>query len=298
VSASAGAEQPTDPTDPRDATDSAGASAAQEHPKTGRNLPLAIAVGVGIGGVALICMFTAKWLFVGFAAFVILLGVFELVNAFKQAGVYLTRTPLYIGVVAMSVCAYVWGVTALVVVFGFLVVAILMWRIRLGTVGYVKDITASMFVAAYLPFMLGFAMLTFAYPNGAQRIVTFVALTISSDIGGYFAGTALGKHPIAAKVSPKKSWEGFVGSVVTQAAVGAWLFVWLLGAPWWQGVITGMVMTVTATAGDFAESAIKRDLGVKDMSHLIPGHGGVMDRLDSLVPNAFVSWAMFTWFLG
>ena len=126
----------------------------------------------------------------------------------------------------------------------------------------------------------------------------FILLTISNDIGGYASGVLFGKHPIAPQISPKKSWEGFAGSIVLQSVVGAVTFALLLDAPWWQGVVTGILMTVTATAGDFAESAIKRDLGVKDMGTFLPGHGGMMDRFDSLVPNAFTSWALFTLFLG
>ena len=168
--------------------------------------------------------------------------------------------------------------------------------IRRGTDGYVKDVTATVFAAAYLPFMMGFTMLMLAAPLGPQLIIVFVCLTISNDIGGYAAGVLFGKHPIAPQVSPKKSWEGLAGSAILQSAIGAWLFVWLLDAHWWQGVVAGLVMTVTATAGDFAESAIKRDLGVKDMGTILPGHGGVMDRLDSLVPNAFVAWLLFSIF--
>jgi phosphatidate cytidylyltransferase len=103
---------------------------------------------------------------------------------------------------------------------------------------------------------------------------------------------------MAPAISPKKSWEGAAGSIVLQVAVGVATFTWLLQAPWWQGVIAGIVMMISATAGDFVESAIKRDLGVKDMGTMLPGHGGVMDRLDSLIPNAFTSWALFTLFLG
>ena len=141
-------------------------------------------------------------------------------------------------------------------------------------------------------------MLTLATDNGPWRVIGFILLTISNDIGGYFAGIFYGKHPIAASISPKKSWEGFAGSVLMQSAVGALSFMFLLDAPWWQGVIAGLVLTVTATGGDFAESAIKRDLGIKDMGSFLPGHGGMMDRLDSLVPNAFASWALFTVFFG
>ena len=272
--------------------------AAKDHPSAGRNLPAAIGVGVGLGGVALFTLFVQPWLFVGLACVAICIGIWELSNAFANYGVRIARTPIYLGAIASSFATYQWGVDAQLVAFGTVFVAILLWRIRRGTDGYVKDVTASVFVTAYLPFMVGFVMLTLSEPQGAQRVVAFVALTICSDIGGYAAGVIFGKHPIAAQISPKKSWEGFAGSVVLASAVGAWLFVWLFDAPAWQGIVTGIIMTIAATAGDFAESAVKRDLGVKDMSKLLPGHGGLMDRLDSLIPNAFVSWALFFLFLG
>ncbi len=256
--------------------------------KAGRNLPAAIGVGVGLVLLVIVTLFTFKWLFAIVAAGAICIGIYELTGAFAYVGIRLARTPLYIGALALTFCAYVWGIEAMMVVFGAMVISIMMWRIRRGTHEFVRDTTASVFVAAYLPFMLGFLMLTLSTSNGPERVVVFVALTIASDIGGYAVGVLFGKHPIAPKVSPKKSWEGFAGSVFFQVVVGSWLFVWLLDAQWWQGAITGAVMTVTATGGDFIESAIKRDLGVKDMSHLLPGHGGLMDRLDSLVPNAFV----------
>ncbi len=131
-----------------------------------------------------------------------------------------------------------------------------------------------------------------ASSQGGDRVIVIVVLTICSDIGGYIFGVLMGRHPMAPKISPKKSWEGFAGSLIFQAVAGVLLFVYLLEAPWWQGLVTGVVLTFTATAGDFVESAIKRDLGVKDMSNLIPGHGGLMDRLDSLLPNIFVGWLL------
>jgi phosphatidate cytidylyltransferase len=153
-------------------------------------------------------------------------------------------------------------------------------------------------VAAYVPFMASFLLLTLSADNGPLRILVFVALTVGNDVGGYVAGVFFGKHPIAPSISPKKSWEGLIGSLILQVLLGVAGFVWLLDASWWQGVIAGVVLTITATAGDFAESAVKRDLGIKDMGRVLPGHGGVMDRLDSLIPNAFTSWALFTLFLG
>lgn len=264
----------------------------------GRNLPKAIAVGVAIVVVGIGSLLISPWAFAVVLAIVVTAAIWELTNAFATAGIRVARTPLYIsGVLSPFVC-YIYGLEAQVIVFGACFVAILLWRIRRGTEGYMKDVMASVFIAGYLPFMVGFVMLTLNSDLGIQRVIAFVVLTIASDIGGFFAGVTFGRHPIAPKVSPKKSWEGLAGSFLLQAIAGALLFVYLLDGTWWQGVITGLVMTISATAGDFAESAIKRDLGIKDMSNLIPEHGGVMDRLDSLIPNAFVSWAMFTLLLG
>lgn len=264
----------------------------------GRNVPRAIAVGVGLVVLAVGSLLLSPWVFAAVVSVVIVAATWELISAFAGRGIRVARTPLYIGSAISPFVCYIWGLEAQLILFGALFVFIILWRIRRGTEGYVKDVTASVFIAGYLPFMVGFLMLSLNSDNGIQKVITFVALTIASDIGGFFAGVTLGKHPIAPHVSPKKSWEGLMGSFLLQGIVGAVLFVYFFDAPWWQGVITGLVMTVSATAGDFAESAIKRDLGVKDMSHLIPEHGGVMDRLDSLIPNAFVSWAMFTLFLG
>ena len=268
-------------------------SAGKKHPKAGRNLPVAIAVGVGLGLLVLVTLVTYKWTFAVLATAGVAVGIYEVTSAFNKSGVHIARTPLYVGVVAVAAMSYFYGVVGLLMVFGLIVISALIWRIRRGTDGYVRDVTATVFTASYLPLMLGFAVLTLAAPLGPQLIAVFVCLTIANDIGGYTTGVLFGKHPIAPHVSPKKSWEGFAGSAVFQAAIGAWLFVWLLDGQWWQGVIAGLVMTVTATAGDFAESALKRDLGVKDLGNLLPGHGGLMDRLDSLLPNAFVSWLLF-----
>jgi len=278
-------------------TDAAAAAPAPKS-RAGRNLPAAIASAVALAVVVLASLFTLKWIFAVVVVVALVIAISELVAAFSQAGIRLARTPLYTAAVAVPSTAYVWGATAQLVATGIVILAILIWRIRRGYEGYVRDVAASAFVVAYLPFMAGFLMLTLAADDGAQRVVVFILLTVSNDIGGYATGVLFGKHPIAPQISPKKSWEGFIGSVALQGLVGALSFVYLLDAPWWQGILAGLVMTVTATAGDFAESAIKRDLGVKDMGSFLPGHGGMMDRLDSLIPNAFTSWALFTLFLG
>lgn len=266
--------------------------------RAGRNLPAAVASAVVLAALVLVTLFTVKWLFAALVILALLIAVHELFQAFAQSSIRLARSPIYVGVVVIPAVAYVWGAAALLAATGAVILALLIWRIRRGYEGYVRDVTASVFVVAYLPFMAGFLMLTLAADDGAERVVVFILLTVANDIGGYGAGVLFGRHPIAPQISPKKSWEGFAGSIILQGTVGAVSFVLLLDAPWWQGLIAGLVMTVTATAGDFAESAIKRDLGVKDMGTILPGHGGMMDRLDSLVPNAFTSWALFTLFLG
>lgn len=266
--------------------------------RAGRNLPAAIASGVVLAALVVASLVWVPWLFGVLAAAALCLAIHELTTAFASAGIRVARTPVYATTLVGMAAAYIWGTEALLITVGAGVVAVLMWRIRRGTDGYLRDASASVFLLGYVSLMAGFAMLMLAAPDGPWRIIVFILLTIGNDIGGYATGVLFGRHPIAPQVSPKKSWEGFGGSLVVQCLIGVGAFIWIFQAPWWQGLIMGAVLTVTATAGDFIESAIKRDLGVKDMGSLLPGHGGIMDRLDSLVINAFAAWALFALFLG
>ncbi|MDZ7576594.1 MAG: phosphatidate cytidylyltransferase [Candidatus Nanopelagicales bacterium] len=280
-------------------SDVAGSAApVEQNSRAGRNLPLAIAVGVVLGAVTLAILLWVKWVFVAYAAVFLIVAVWEMKGAFTRQTIAVVVWPLVVAVPVIAWASYAHGEQAMLVVFAALVLAILVSRLASGTDRYVRDVTASVFLAAYLPLMLGFVMLLLRSDDGQFRIIVFLALTASSDVGGYAVGVLFGKHPMVPSISPKKSWEGFGGSLALQAGVGAWLFVWLLSGAWWAGLITGLIMTFSATLGDLVESAIKRDLGVKDMGTTIPGHGGLMDRLDSIIPNAFVSWALFAAFLG
>jgi len=156
----------------------------------------------------------------------------------------------------------------------------------------VRDVAGGVFVAAYLPFLASFTSLMLAKDDGAQRIFVFILLVVCSDVGGYALGVVAGKHPMAPSISPKKSWEGAAGSVIACVIGGVISVPLTLDGPWWAGAVVGLAVVVAATLGDLTESTIKRDLGVKDMGSILPGHGGLMDRLDSLLLTAPVVWAV------
>jgi phosphatidate cytidylyltransferase len=257
-------------------------------------------VGVGL----LLAGLVVGTLIISPAAFLVVVvvavsyGAWELRRAIATRGMVVPLVPLLLGAVGMLVSAYLRGAEALVVTFGLTIVGLLVWRVADGLVGAARDLSASALVAFYPIFLGGFASMMLAAPDdGRQRIVVFILVTVFSDIGGYAVGVMFGRHPMAPSLSPKKSWEGFAGSVGTCAAVGAISLPLVLGGQWWQGALLGVAAASGATLGDLIESSIKRDLGIKDMGALLPGHGGLMDRLDSLVIVAPVAWALLLWFV-
>ena len=272
--------------------------------RAGRNLPAAIGVGVLLAGIALASLYWQLWLFLLVIVTAIVIGTDELASALRSKGIALSKPPLLLAAVVLPVLGFFpsdsdYRPAYVLMAFGLLFLLTVVWRLlRHGVEDFVRDSTASGFVLSYAPLMGGFAALIAASPDGADRVVTFIVLSVASDIGGYAAGVLFGKHPMAPRISPKKSWEGFAGSITAQVILGSVLFVWLLDSDWWKGAIVGAIMTVSATLGDFIESAIKRDLGIKDMSNLLPGHGGLMDRLDSIIPNTVVAYTLFALTLG
>jgi phosphatidate cytidylyltransferase len=207
-----------------------------------------------------------------------------------------------IGGVVLVFVAYFWGAPALVTATAVTALAIMLHLLRRGVDGYVQNATAAVFALIYLPFLGSFVALllredgtaewTDRVDYGVLGVVAFVLVTIASDIGGYIAGVLFGKHPMAPVISPKKSWEGFAGSMLFCVVVGAALVQYMLDGDWWVGVVLGLIAVVMATLGDLCESVIKRDLGIKDMSQIIPGHGGLMDRLDSLLATVAPVWLL------
>jgi phosphatidate cytidylyltransferase len=260
--------------------------------KAGRNLPAAIAVGLSLGALIVGTRFTERRIFVAVIAVAIAIGTLELCRALAQNGAHAARTPLVVGGSVTIAAAYQRGTTALM--FGLVVtcLACLLWRLPEGVPGFARDWSASVFVAAYVPFLAGFAAMMTRPENGAARIVAFIATTVCSDVGGYTAGVLKGRHPMAPTVSPKKTWEGLAGSAVACVICGVAVVSTFMEIAWWQGVLFGLAVVAAATIGDLGESLVKRDVGIKDMGHILPGHGGLMDRLDSLLIVAPVAWAL------
>jgi phosphatidate cytidylyltransferase len=263
--------------------------------RAGRNLPAAIGVGLGLAAVILLSLYVWKPAFIGVVVAAAVLAVYELTNAFGAERVRVPVVPLAVGAVAIVVSAYAGGSEAMVVALALTVLGTMLWRSPENPKGYVRDVTAATFAALYVPFLAGFAALLLRPDDGADRVVVFIVLVVLSDTGGYVAGVLLGKHPMAPRVSPKKSWEGFGGSALFCAVGGAVSVPVLLEGEIWEGVLIGLAVMVTATLGDLGESMIKRDLGIKDMGSLLPGHGGMMDRLDSLLPAAPVTFLLLSW---
>jgi len=262
----------------------------------GRNLPAAIGVSVLLGALVIGTLFTYRFGFVVLLVVVIAGAVWELVRAVGKSGAHPPLVPLLAGVAAMDLLAWFRGGGALTVAFLLTALGCMIWRLAEGPVGYLRDVSTAVFVALYVPFLAGYAVLLAVPDDGARRVVTFIATVVCSDVGGYAAGVLLGRHPMAPTISPAKSWEGFGGSTVACVTGGIVFLTVLFDAAWWQGAIFGLAIVVTATLGDLGESMIKRDLGIKDMGSLLPGHGGLMDRLDSLLPAAAVSWLLLSAF--
>ena len=272
---------------------------AEEKPKgrAGRNLPVAIGVGVLLGGLVILTLFTVKATFLLYMGIALAFALTELTSALAKRDVNIPAIPVAAGGAAIITCTYWLKPQDALAALGLTVVAIFAWRLPGGTTGYVKDMTAGVFAVAYLPFLASFVAALLAPADGPRRVLTFVILTISSDIGGYVAGITAGRHKMAPSISPKKTWEGFAGSAAA-CLVAGWLCVtYLLHGHPWQGVLTGAAAVLAATVGDLVESVIKRDLDIKDMGTLLPGHGGVLERLDSLLVAAPVVWFLLYVFI-
>jgi phosphatidate cytidylyltransferase len=287
----------TDPAGPQPAPRADPAQADPAKPagrvSTGRNLPVAIGVGAALGGLVILTLLTVKATFLLYVGAALAIALSELAGALAKRDIRVPVIPVAAGGTAILTCLYWLGVQDALAALALTVLVVFAWRLPGGASGYVKDVTAGVFAVIYLPFLASFVVAMLVPADGPRRVLTFVILTVCSDIGGYFAGITLGRggrHLMAPAISPKKTWEGFAGSVVACLIGGALCLPLLLHGHAWQGLLTGAAAVLAAILGDLVESMIKRDLDIKDMGTLLPGHGGILERLDSLLAVAPVVW--------
>lgn len=272
---------------------------AKKSGRAGRNLPAAIGVGVVLGALAIGVLLFAPtgWLVV--LAVAMPIATHEVIRRLRDAGYLLPSVPLLIGGQAMIWLTWPFGPAGLLGAYGGTIVVAMVWQLlgrglREQPVNYLRDISATVLLATWVPLFAGFTALLIFQEHGGGRVFAVIATVVFADIGGYAAGVLFGKHLMAPAISPKKSWEGLGGSLVFGVAASVVAVVLLLDKPWWVGVALGLLLVVTGVLGDLVESQVKRDLGIKDMGTLLPGHGGLMDRIDAMLPSAVAGWIVLT----
>ena len=267
-----------------------------EHAKRrgpGRNLPAAIGVGLALVAVLALSVLVVPQAFPVVAAIAMVAAVLELTRALAHGGLEVPAVPLLVGVIGMVVSTVVFGAEGLMLSTAAAVCVLILWRVSesMGLTA-LRDVAGGVFALAWVPFLGCFLLLLMQRDQGAMLVLLAVLGPVGHDVGGYIAGVLFGRHPMAPGISPKKSWEGFAGSLVLGTAMVTLIAVLALELPWWVGVAIGAVLVVVSTCGDLAESLLKRDLGIKDMGHLLPGHGGVLDRVDSILLAAPTTYVM------
>lgn len=277
--------------------------------RTGRPILLAIIVGVALGAALLVSLLIYKDLFILFAGALVVIASLELATALRVAGRDVPRVPVIIGAVLVVPASFYaidasrglsneaghWLATLVAVVL------VVVWRLaeqlvptrRVAASGLVRDLGAGAYIVLYTIFLPSFFVLLVAQDDGQWWALAALIIVVSVDTGAYASGLAFGKNKMVPSISPNKTWEGFAGSVLAAVVAGVLLALFMVQQPWWVGVIMGLTIVLTATVGDLTESLIKRDLGVKDISTWLPGHGGLLDRLDSALPSAAAAYALF-----
>jgi phosphatidate cytidylyltransferase len=266
--------------------------------RAGRNLPAAIGVGVVIGGLAIatLLFFPIGWLVM--LAIFIPVATYEVVRRLREAGYALPLIPLLLGGQAIIWLSF-YGPAGPLGAYGGTIVVCMVWRlvgqgIREAPVNYLRDISAAVLLATWVPLFASFSALLIFQDHGGIRAFTVIVTVVFADIGGYIAGVLFGKHLMVPAISPKKSWEGLGGSLLFGVTAAVLSVTFLMDRPAWVGVPLGLMLVITGVLGDLVESQVKRDLGIKDMGTLLPGHGGVMDRIDAMLPSAVAGWIVLT----
>jgi phosphatidate cytidylyltransferase len=297
----------TPPDEPARVPKNAVQEPAKKTSRAGRDLRAAIAVGVSIGAVLVVTLIFAPRYWVLLCAGAILVASHEVVRRLREAGYLIPVIPLLVGGQVTVWLTWPFHAAGAMAGFGATVVVCNVWRLFMQdnskrpepfagspSANYLRDASATVFLAAWVPLFASFAALLVYPKDGAGRVFCLMITVVASDVGGYAVGVLLGKHPMVPAISPKKSWEGFAGSLVCGITAAILTATFLAGKSPWIGALLGVVLVLTCTLGDLVESQIKRDLGIKDMGRLLPGHGGLMDRLDGVLPSAVATYIVLT----
>ena len=280
----------------------------QKASRAGRNLPVAIGVGLALAAINIVILVYERRAWVSLAAVFVALGTLEVVRRLRGAGYVIPVIPLLIGGQATLWLTWPFGAVGALGGFGGTVLVCMIWRLLTPVGGasagsgagppppanYLRDVSATVFLAAWVPLFASFGALLVYPDHGSGQVFSLLLGVSLSDIGGYAVGALVGKHPMVPAISPKKSWEGLAGSLIFGTTATVLTVTYLVHKPACIGVLLGLILVITTTLGDLVESQVKRDLGIKDMGSLIPGHGGVLDRFDGLLPSAVAAWIVFT----
>jgi len=267
--------------------------------RAGRNLPAAIGVGVLLGAMAIVILLFAPKGWLPVLAVAMPIATHEVVRRLREAGYDLPVIPLLIGGQAMIWLTWPYGPAGLLGAYGGTIVVCMVWRLvgqglSEQPVNYLRDISATVLLATWVPLFASFTALLIFQDHGGIRTFTVIVTVVFADIGGYVAGVLFGKHLMVPAISPKKSWEGLGGSLLFGITASVLTVAFLLDKPAWVGVPLGLMLVITGVLGDLVESQVKRDLGIKDLGTLLPGHGGIMDRIDAMLPSAVAGWIVLT----
>ena len=258
--------------------------------KAGRKLGPSILVSASLVAIVWFALAYQREIFAGLVGVAVLFGIREIVRAFSARGINISAISLAIGAMGLTYATWNGGASGLAVATAIAIPVLLIQLLSKGPEGFVQSATATVFSLLYLPFLGGFLILLAKPSTGLERVMTFVVLVSCNDTFAYIVGVLFGKHLLAPTISPKKSWEGLVGSLVFTPTGGALAFYFIMDMDWWIGAVVGLMIVFTATCGDLIESAMKRDLQLKDMGSMLPGHGGMLDRLDSVLISAPALW--------
>ncbi|MDP7702883.1 phosphatidate cytidylyltransferase [Mycobacterium sp. TY815] len=279
--------------------------------RAGRDLPAAIAVGASIGAVLIATLLWFPHFWVAYCALATVVASHEVVRRLREAGYLIPVIPLLIGGQVTVWLTWPYRAVGALAGFGGMVVVCMIWRLFMQEQpaaddqaaadgvpparNYLRDVSATVFLCVWVPLFASFAaMLVYDPQHGPGWVFCMMIAVVCSDTGGYAVGALFGKHPMVPMISPKKSWEGFGGSLVFGITATILTATFLAGKLWWVGALLGLLFVLTTTLGDLIESQVKRDLGIKDMGRLLPGHGGLMDRLDGILPSAVAAWTVLT----